>query len=225
MTVEHETHDSETRGFIYKRLMSFLGVVPLGVYVVLHLWTNLSSLGGAQRYDLALESSRNHPAFLALEVLLGAALLIHTVVGIGLLTRWRPSGGSTRYFRGLKFLLQRVAGIGVGLFIVAHVVKARILPAVQQAGGHENWAGMHEALSEPLTLTVYVLGLAGTSYHLANGLWTFLITWGLTVTPRAQQRAQWVSAAFLVVLLLMSGLSLYGFLQAPGSAVALGAGR
>lgn len=192
--------------------MSLLGIVPLGVYVVLHLWTNVSSLGGPAAWDAALAASRSHPGFLLLEILLGLALLIHTVVGLQLLRRWRPNNLQVRTFSNLKFFLQRLAGLGVGLFVVAHVIKARILPALSPAG-KESWHGMREALSEPVTLTVYILGLLGVSYHLANGLWTALITWGVTVSERAQRRSQWVAAALFVLLLILSGLSIYGFLQ------------
>ncbi len=95
------------------------------------------------------------------------------------------------------------------LFLGAHVVKARFLPAMN---GHvETWAGMHEALSEPVTLAVYALGLLGVSFHLANGLWTAAITWGLTVGPAAQRRMQWVSAIVFLVLLAMSAGAVVGF--------------
>ncbi len=203
--------------FVGKRSMSALGMVPLSVYVVLHLWTNLSSLGGPAAFDLALRQSRHHPAFLALEVLLGLAILVHTVFGVLLMFRWRPNRLSVEYFRNFKFLLQRLAGIGVGLFLLAHVVKARILPAMSPQG-IESWLGMREAFSEPITLLVYVLGMLGISFHLANGLWTALITWGFTVTPSSQRISQAVSMVFFAALLLMAGLSIYGFLQPMGSA-------
>lgn len=198
--------------FVGKRLMSFLGVVPLGIYVVLHLWTNLSSLGGPDAFNASLIESRRHPAFVALELLLGAAILVHVVFGVQQMLRWRINNLAARYFRNFKFFLQRLSGIGVGLFLVAHVVKARILPAMTPMG-RETWQGMREALHEPITLTVYILGLIGISYHLAEGLWTFLITWGFTVTPAAQRRSEYLAVAFMLALLCMSGLSIYGFLQ------------
>lgn len=215
--------------FWQKRIMSLLGIAPLGAYVVLHLWTNLSALGGPKAYNDALLQSRSHPAFLFLEILLGIAILAHTVVGLRLIKRWRPNNLEQRTFGNLKFLLQRVAGIGVGLFIVAHVIKARILPAMSPQGV-ESWSGMREALSEPITLAVYVLGTLGVSYHLANGLWTALITWGFAVTPKAQRQAQALAFAALFLLLGMSGLSIYGFLQPMGAfeaslPIGAGAGR
>jgi succinate dehydrogenase / fumarate reductase cytochrome b subunit len=194
-----------------KLLLTVFGVVPLGVYVVLHLWTNLTSLAGADAFDKALVASRSHPAFIVLEVLgLGVPLLVHTVVGLREIARSRPNNARNPYFGNLEYLLQRVAAIGILLFIGAHVWRARILPA-QTDLGHETWAGMHEALSEPITFAVYALGLLGVSYHLANGLRTAAIRTGLVVSERAQKRMQLVAACVLIALLAMSGAALWGF--------------
>jgi succinate dehydrogenase / fumarate reductase cytochrome b subunit len=194
-----------------KQVMSILGLVPLGAYVVAHLWTNMYSLAGAEAFDAKLVASRSSPALIFLEVFgLGLPIIAHTWIGIAILRTMRPN--NTRYgtLRNLKYFLQRVAGVGVLLFLGAHVIKARILPAMSPVG-HETWAGMHEALSEPLTFGVYALGLLGISYHLANGLWGSSLTLGLAVTPRAQARMEWISAVAFVVLLAMCGLALYGF--------------
>lgn len=194
--------------------MSFLGVFPLGLYVVLHYWTNISSLGGPEAFNRALSESRDHVGFLALEILLGLAIAIHTFVGLRLLILSRPNNHLQRHFRNLKFLLHRLAALGVGLFIVAHVVKARIMPAFTPAGA-ESFAGMREAFHEPITLAVYALGNLGIAFHLANGLWTFLITWGLTVTPRSQRVSQVLSILFFLVLAGMAGAAIFGFLREP----------
>jgi succinate dehydrogenase / fumarate reductase cytochrome b subunit len=204
---------TRTRAITEKQIMSILGVVPLGAYVVAHLWTNLYSLGGADLFNQRLTESRSSPAFIFLEVFgLGVPILVHAWIGLKLIVKGRPNVKNYPTLRNLKYGLQRLAGVGVLLFLGAHVLKARILPATSGVEpGHETWAGMHEALSEPITFTVYLLGLLGVSYHLANGLWGSAMTLGLTVTPKAQARMEWVTAVVFVVLLAMSGLALYGF--------------
>jgi succinate dehydrogenase / fumarate reductase cytochrome b subunit len=47
-------------------------------------------------------------------------------------------------------------------------------------------------------------------YHLAHGLWTAGITWGLWTTPGAQRRADWVCGAFGVVLAAVGMSALFG---------------
>lgn len=200
------------RGLTQKQWFSLFGVVPLSVYVVLHLWTNLYGLGGAEAFDARLMETRQSPTFLFLEIVgLGFPLLYHTYVGVKAIFEMRPNNGAYHWLSNWKYLLQRISAIGILAFIIAHVIKARILPAMQTPGGHETWAGMHEALSEPVTFTVYALGLLGVSYHLANGLWLASLTWGVSVSPRAQKKMEALSISFFILLCVMSGLALYGF--------------
>lgn len=194
-------------------MMSFLGVFPLGIYVVLHLWTNLSAWGGPVAFNTTLQASRHHPAFLVLELLLGAAILIHLTIGIRLILRWRPNTARVPTFSNLKFTLQRLSGLGLALFLVAHLINARIMPALD-GRGVEDYCGLREAyLHHKATLPVYILGLLGIAFHLANGLWTFCLTWGFTVTPRSQRVVQTLSFVVFVALLALSAAVLYGFMQ------------
>jgi succinate dehydrogenase / fumarate reductase cytochrome b subunit len=204
---------ARARGLSEKQVMSILGVVPLGIYVIAHLWTNMYSLGGEESFDRALRATRSSPAFIFLEVFgLGLPILAHAWIGLKIIRRGRPNIARYGTLRNLKYGLQRLSGLGVLLFLGAHVIKARIMPAMASTGdGMETWRGMHEALGEMPTFTVYALGLLGISYHLANGLWGAGLTLGLTVTPAAQKRMEWVSALFFVLLLAMSTLAIYGF--------------
>lgn len=193
--------------------MSFLGIVPLGVYVVLHVWTNLSSLGGPVAFQEALHQSRRHPAFILLEILLGVAILIHFIVGLRLILRWRPNSIRVPTFSNLQFTLQRLSGLGLALFLVAHVINARLIPAFD-GRGMESFCGMrHVFYHDKLTLPVYLLGLLGISFHLANGFWTFCLTWGLTRTVKAQRLMRFFSAGLFLALLTLSGVAVYGFMQ------------
>ncbi len=40
---------------------------------------------------------------------------------------------------------------------------------------------------EEWAIWVYLIGVLSLTYHFVNGLWTFLITWGITVSPRSQK--------------------------------------
>jgi succinate dehydrogenase / fumarate reductase cytochrome b subunit len=199
-------------GLTRKQVLSLFGIVPLGVYVVLHLWTNLTSLQGARAFNLAVTNSRNHPAFLFLEIFgLGIPLVAHTIIGLIETRRMRPNNARYGFFNNLEYLLQRLSALGLVLFIGAHVWKARLFPEELTPDGHESWMGMHNGLSEPITFIVYVLGMLGISYHLANGVRTAAMRWGLAVSPRGQARAQMVSAGVFVLLLVMSSAAIYGF--------------
>lgn len=204
-----------------KQLLSLFGLAPLGVYVFFHLWTNMYSFYGPKAFDEALDRSRRAPGFLFLEIFgLGMPLLIHTVYGIIELRRARPNNLTYSTFDNLKYGLQRLSAVGLLLFIPAHILKARILPSMNSAEfptGHETWQGMHDAFfgeAVPLTLVVYVLGLLGICYHLANGLYTAGLRWGVAVSPSGRGRLQWISASAFLLLLAMSCVAIGGFYQA-----------
>ena len=207
-----------------KQILSLLGLVPLGVYVVLHLWTNLLSWSAAddhRAWNEAVAAGRGNPLTLFLEIFgLGLPILFHTVAGIFELFRARPNNAVYGYFDNLKYLFQRLSAVGLALFIPAHLIKARILPMFTDAGfdasAHETWQGMHEALQEPLTLAVYALGLLGISYHLGNGLYTAGLRWGLAISPSGRARLQIISALAFVALLVMSYGALLGFAPMSG---------
>ena len=51
----------------------------------------------------------------------------------------------------------------------------------------------------------YVIGVLSCVFHLANGIWTFGITWGIWVTPQAQR---WATAVCLVFGLGLAAVSM-----------------
>jgi succinate dehydrogenase / fumarate reductase cytochrome b subunit len=52
---------------------------------------------------------------------------------------------------------------------------------------------------------LYSIGVLASVFHLANGIWTMGITWGVWITPPAQRRANYICAA-IGILLAFAGL-------------------
>jgi succinate dehydrogenase / fumarate reductase cytochrome b subunit len=55
----------------------------------------------------------------------------------------------------------------------------------------------------------YAVGVLACTFHLANGIWTAGITWGLWLTPQAQKRASFACLGF-GVLIGLAGLTALG---------------
>src|SRR6185312_9492374 len=98
----------------------------------------------------------------------------------------------------------RLSGIGLLLFIQAHIYKTRIEPGL--VNSTLNFHHMSEGLHEQLTLTIYCLGVLGVAYHLANGVWQFCIGWGITATEKGMRRVE-IASMFLFVVILAMGYS------------------
>ena len=192
------------RRFMWLRLHSLSGIIPVGLFVLLHFYTNAFALKGAPAFDQRLARLNALPYMSLFEILfIYLPILFHAGLGIVITWRGQVNVAAYPYLGNWRYLLQRLSGIGVLLFVGAHVYKTRIEPYF--GGFTLDFHHMQEGLSEPLTFAVYVLGILGTAYHLANGIWTFGITWGFTASRGAQRRMT------AVVVLLFAAIFLVGF--------------
>ena len=209
---------SEARSsFIRARVGSLLAVVPLGVWVVIHLWHNLYAFQGEAAWQSAVTEYPHPFAEAVVGILVLVPLGIHIVWGIGRLLTSRPNNLHYGYYANLKYLLQRLSALGVLLFVGAHLWLAFLKPRLKE-GHAEAFSDIAQEMHfHTPTLVVYVLGTLGVAYHLANGAQTFCMGWGLVSTQRGLRRLErWVLLAFLL-LLAMSWGAIYA-LWAAGAA-------
>lgn len=201
-------------GFLRARLGSLLAVLPLGLWTMLHLWHNLAAFRGGEAWSEAVTTYPHPVAHIATMIVVLAPLAIHTVWGIGRILMAKPNNLRYRYYSNLKFALQRLSAVGVALFIGAHLWLAMIHPRLIE-GHAETFASIsHEMHFHTPTLVVYLLGSLGTAYHLANGLGSFAMGWGVIASQRALKRAEWVVISLFLALLTMAWGSIYALYTA-----------
>ncbi len=205
---------SSAPAFVRARLASVVSLLPLGAWTVVHLWHNLASFDGPVAWQKAVTEYPHPLAQLATLVIVLLPLAIHLVWGVGRLATTRPNNVRYGTFANLKYALQRLSAIGVLFFLGAHVWLAMLQPRLVE-GHAEPFADIsHEMHFHRPTLVVYLLGTLGVSYHLANGLHSFAMGWGLATSRRALRKLDaWVIFAF-VILLTMSWGAVYGLYSA-----------
>lgn len=193
--------------FLAKRIHSLTGVVPVGVFLVYHLYSQLYLHGGATLYNERVEGV--FPVawmeWVFLIAIVYIPLLFHSIYGVRLCFEMKVQTEYATYFSHVLYWLQRLSGIGVFLFLGAHLFKAKIAPLLEGSNAH--WEHLNEGFSDPqygfVTITVYVLGILGATFHLANGLNTFCMTWGIATTPAGQKRVRAFSFALFIILATM----------------------
>jgi succinate dehydrogenase / fumarate reductase cytochrome b subunit len=198
------------RDFILARLGSFFALVPLGVWTTVHLWNQLAAYDSPEAWQKSVTGhSSNASTALTFTVVL-APLLWHTVWGIVRMVRSSPTV-RIGWFSNLRYLLQRLSAIGLLLFLGAHLWLAWFQPRFI-AGRPELFAALaHEMRHHTPTLLVYLLGVLGIAYHLANGLWSFLsMGWGVAVSKSGIAWLERVSVLFFFVLLGIGWAAIYG---------------
>ena len=186
------------REFLNRRLHSLLGVIPVGLFLVMHLVVNNFATRGEEVYNGATHFMESLPFKLFLEIfVIYLPLLFHAIYGLYIAFTAKNNVSNYSFFRNWMFALQRVSGIITLIFVAWHVWETRIAAAL---GAEVNFNMMENILSSPWMITFYLVGIISTIFHFANGLWSFAVSWGLTVTPRSQKIATYVTMIIFVTL-------------------------
>jgi succinate dehydrogenase / fumarate reductase cytochrome b subunit len=109
------------------------------------------------------------------------------------------------------FVLQRASGLLTLVFVLYHIWEFRLSSLM--FGTPVNFQTVQAHLQNPLIFVFYVLGVVSTTFHFSNGLWTGLITWGLTTGEKAQQVSSVVRYAVFAVLSAAGVGTLISFVQ------------
>ena len=224
--------------FLLRRLHSLSGIVPIGVFLMFHLFTNMQMAFDTFQHEV--EWIHSLPALLFLEIFgLWLPIAFHAALGIVYTVSGKSNIRRYRYGDNIRYTLQRVTGIVALVFIFFHVATLRWgWPVLGEytpffahgygldAAGEIDKAAALIPLSTASTViaiqagfivaALYVLGVASSVYHFANGLWTAAITWGLTISEQAQRRWGYVCIVLGLALTAFAAIALgYAFTYQP----------
>lgn len=186
-----------------------MGVVPIGLYLIFHLVANYYATRGPGAYDKVVKFIEELPFLIFLEIfLIYLPLLFHAGYGIYRAFISKNNVVTYGYFRNIMFLFQRVTGIITLIFIGWHVWETRI----QNALGQEvNFNMMVDILQNPAMMIFYICGIISTTFHFSNGMWSFLVSWGITIGPRSQKISTYFWMIVFVVLSIIGIRSVFAF--------------
>lgn len=213
------------KGFYSRKLHSLLGVIPLGFFLLEHMLTNFSAVeGGSEGFKESVAFLNSLPMVLALEMFgIWLPLLYHGVYGMYIAFQAKPNNNRFRNERNLRYLLQRISGVLVFAFVIWHVYETRIQVALGHITHEELGGVMHEIVTQPFYFILYLIGVLSAAFHFANGLWSFLVSWGITVGPRAQRVSSHICMGLFVIVAIIFTWSLFAFrgaeFQAEGTAL------
>lgn len=202
---------SERAHFSLRKLHSLTGVVPIGAFLLEHFFTNSFAVFGPEAFNEKVEFLTSLPYLYVIEAaLIFAPIAFHAVLGIIIALTARYNLRTMGYGRNWAYVLQRISGLFLVVFIVVHVVKTRFSGTPANAM-FEHMAGY---LPNPLWFGFYALGVVSAAYHFGNGLATFAISWGITIGRRAQ-RAWWIACMAMTVALSAAGVRALWAFVAP----------
>jgi succinate dehydrogenase / fumarate reductase cytochrome b subunit len=216
LSITAEARSADVRGsrrqFVLRRLHSLTGILPIGLYVLFHLGVNSFAASGVESYNQMAEFLESLPYLIAIEIpFIWLPILYHSGYGIYIHATGRPNPFQYPYSNNWLYWLQRWSGIVTLVFIGWHFWQTRM--ANYLYGSVIEFQMMADIFADPRGLAFYVVGLTAVSFHLGNGLRTFLLTWGGVVGDSARRRVGVACAVFGAFVLIFSLATVRAFLQ------------
>lgn len=195
----------DRRHFVLRRLHALSGIVPVGLFLVIHLWTNARAIQGRSCFGHAVDEINRLPFLPVIEIAgIFLPLAFHALYGVMLAFQSKQNVGRYGFARNWMFLLQRATGLVTLVFIVFHLKDFRLAKLMGTMQHSEFFGALETMLSDRwgghAKALFYELGVLASVFHFANGLRTFLFSWGITISARSQRLAGYAAAGLGVVL-------------------------
>ncbi len=195
--------------FLLRKLHQLTGVVPLGIFFFVHMYTNSAAMNGAKSFNKHVEGIHDMPYLIFLEVFgIFLPLLFHSIYGVLISAEARANAINYSYGRNWFYIFQRVTGIFLFIFLLFHILNLRfgLIPGLESYGnpvagnadrGFDIIAAEFQSIG---ILLFYIAGVVATAWHLAYGFWLFAVDWGIIIGEKAQRIGLYASIGLAVFL-------------------------
>lgn len=206
--------------FIWRRLHSLSGLVPVGVFLLEHIYTNAYSLVSPEKYNDKIAGLQGIPFVVLIEIFgIFLPLMFHALYGLVIVYKGKSNVHQYGYESNWRYTAQRITGVIGLIFICYHVSATRLTSYFNQEPMSYQW--MQDLLQSPWKMWFYLVGSIGIIFHFCNGLWTFCIVWGITVTKVAQKLSLQVFMGLFALLASVNTLIVLNFAYPVGQRPAI----
>ncbi|SNS96216.1 succinate dehydrogenase subunit C [Granulicella rosea] len=202
--------------FLWRRLHSLSGIVPIGAFLIEHIISNFEILNGPLAYAKQVQFLNSLPLVRVLEwAFIFIPLAFHALYGVFIAFRGRSTVNVYPWAGNYMYVMQRVTGIIALLYIGQHVWRQRFSGVSLPEHPGAAFAKVQHELSNPWMLAIYVIAMIATTWHFAYGIWLFAAKWGITPGDKARKRFGYICAAFGTALCIMGLASIVSIVMAP----------
>ncbi len=201
---------AQGHSFLWRRLHSLSGIIPIGAFLVEHIVSNFETWNGPLAYAQQVKLLNSLPLVRVLEWgLIFIPLAFHALYGVWIAFRGRVNVNVYPWASNWMYISQRVTGLIAFAYIIQHVWRQRFSGISLPEHPGAAFAKVQHELSNPWMLAIYVIAMVATTWHFSYGIWLFAAKWGITPGDRARKRFGYVCAAGGAALTLMGLISIY----------------
>jgi len=200
--------------FLLRRLHSLSGIVPVGVFLLEHFFSNAFATNGWQAYAEQVKFLTGLPFVLWLEIFgIYIPLAYHSLYGFYIWYRGEGNVSDYPWAGNFIYTAQRWTGAIAFVYMGWHTYTMRFsgihLLTNSQAAFHK----VQAELQHPWALAFYIVGIIAASWHFAYGIYLFCAKWGITVSGKSRQRLAVVCTGLAVVLIAVGLATLTSFFR------------
>lgn len=212
-----------SKTFLLRKLHQLTGIVPLGAFFFVHLYTNSTALNGPKVFNEHVGGIHEMPYLLFIEIgTIFLPLMFHSIYGVLISSEAKPNVLNYGYARNWFYMFQRVTGIYLFVFLLFHILNFRfgLIPGLNMTpvAGHADqaYAIVSSEFKTTWVLTVYILGLLATAWHLAYGFFLFAVDWGIVIGQKAQKVTLYACLGLFVLLGMVGINAAFAFVRPCG---------
>ena len=206
----------EGNSFLWRRVHSLSGIVPIGAFLLEHFISNAEAFKGPEAYGKQVAFLNSLPFVVGLELFfIWIPILFHGLYGIYIW--WRGDSNVAEYpWQGnWLYTSQRWTGIIALLYMVQHTYYLRFTGVHLPTHPMDSFAKVQGEFQHPYMIAFYAIGIIAASWHFGYGIWLFAAKWGITTGENARRRLGYVCLLLALGLIGIGAASMYGFLKFP----------
>jgi len=210
----------EGNTYLWRKLHSLLGIIPLGAFLLEHLLSNFEAVNGWEAYGLQVKFLNSLPIVRVLEwVFIFLPILYHGFYGVWIWLRGKSNVVYYPYAGNWMYVAQRYTGLIAIVYIGQHVIRQRFMGVSLPEHPMAAFAKVHQELMNPWLLAFYVVAMIAICWHFSYGVWLFAAKWGITPGVKARKRFAYACLALGIVLAVTGLVSIWAFVG-PNAATA-----
>jgi len=206
----------EGNSFLWRKLHSLTGIIPIGAFLVEHIVSNFETINGPLAYAQQVKFLNSLPLVRVLEWgFIFIPLAFHALYGVFIAVRGRSNVNIYPWAGNWMYSSQRWTGAIAFAYMVWHTWHLRFSGVHLLAHPNAAFGKVQGEFQHPWAVAFYVVGIVCASWHFAYGLWLFAAKWGITTGDKARRRFAYVCFAIAALFIVVGMVTVRSFLDWP----------